>query len=107
MIGGETDERVFNENLQYVPGEGWIRHANMTIPRHGFGSATVGDKIYLIGGNPTLTNTKMSLNESYYNPNVIPEFNEVMILLLFSLLFFVLIFRAPFMKTSIKIRNHY
>ena len=107
VFGGETDERVFNENLQYVPGEGWIRHANMTIPRHGLGSATVGDKIYLIGGNPDLIGKPISLTESYYNPNVIPEFNEVMILLLFSLLFFVLMFRAPFMKTFIKIRNYY
>jgi len=73
----------------------------MTLPRHGFGSATVGDKIYLLGGNPTLETDQTSLNESYYDPHVIPEFNDVvMLLVLVSSFLFVIIFTQTLKKIN-------
>jgi len=101
VFGGETDERTFNTNEQYIPNEGWITHANMTLQRTGLGSATVGDKIYLIGGNPNLEANQTSLNVSYYNPQVIPEFNDVvMLLVLVSSFLFVIIFRRTLEKIN-------
>jgi len=98
IFGGETDKRVFNTNEQYIPNEGWITHANMTVERTGLGSATVGDKIYLLGGKSTLLGVENSaLNISYYNPQVIPEFNDaVMLVVLVSSFLFVIIFRQTF-----------
>ena len=96
-----TDERIFNTNQQYIPNEGWITHANMTLERKGLGSATVGDKIYLLGGGPTLGDEQISLNVSYYNPQVIPEFNDVvMLLVLVSSFLFVIIFRQALEKIN-------
>ena len=101
VFGGETDERIFNTNQQYIPNEGWITHANMTLERKGLGSATVGDKIYLLGGGPTLGDEQISLNVSYYNPQVIPEFNDVvMLLVLVSSFLFVIIFRQALEKIN-------
>lgn len=55
VFGGEgnqaDDSGVFTEIEAYDPTtDTWHGYPAMTIPRHGFGAATLGDRIYLPGG---------------------------------------------------------
>jgi len=54
----------------------------MPNARHGLGSATVNDRIYVIGGGVVPGLSVSGLNESYYNPNYIPEFGLTSIVVL-------------------------
>ncbi len=67
---------------------------DMPTARHGLGSATVNDRIYVIGGGVVPGLSVRGLNESYYNANYIPEFSDfasIMILLVsFLAVFFVI-----------------
>jgi len=54
----------------------------MPNARHGLGSATVNDRIYVIGGGVVPGLSVSGLNESYYNPNYIPEFSLTSIVVL-------------------------
>ena len=60
--------------------------------RHGLDSATVNDRIYVIGGGVVPGLSVSGLNESYYNANYIPEFHTITIMILMlSLVSIVLI----------------
>lgn len=55
VFGGEgndaTQTGVFSEIEAYDPAsDTWHSYPSMTVPRHGFGAATLGDRIYLPGG---------------------------------------------------------
>jgi len=54
----------------------------MQTARHGLGSATVNDRIYVIGGGVVPGLSVSGLNESYYNSNYIPEFGSFTFLIL-------------------------
>jgi len=54
----------------------------MPNARHGLGSATVNDRIYVIGGGVVPGLSVSGLNESYYNANYISEFGLASILVL-------------------------
>lgn len=101
VFGGEDVQKSFTTNEQYVPGEGWFSHMPMSTPRHGLGSATVNDQIYLIGGSEIPGAGRSNLNESYYNPIVIPEFNIVFLVLTLSIL--TILMATKFGKTRTKI----
>ncbi len=59
---------------QYIPNQGWVTRKPLPIPLDGLTSVTVGNKIYVIGG---ISNQIVQpINVSYYDPNVIPEFNS-------------------------------
>lgn len=97
VFGGEDDQKVYDENEQYVPGVGWFSQSPMPTPRHAFDSAVVGNRIYLMGGDPSNEITyATSLNESYFNPNVIPDFGSLA-LLVFALSLLPILFRLKTM----------
>lgn len=55
VFGGEgnpaSESGVFSEVEAYDPAtDTWHTYPSMTIPRHGFGAATLGERIYLPGG---------------------------------------------------------
>lgn len=55
VVGGEGNEAdalgVFHEVESFDPLTGtWTEHADLLVPRHGFGGAVVGDRLYLPGG---------------------------------------------------------
>ena len=82
VFGGETWTEVYGNNEQYIPDQGWQIHAPMQIPRHGLGAATVGEKIYVIGGGVSAGMSISGVNESYYNSHYVPEFGELVSLIL-------------------------
>jgi len=97
VFGGEDDQKAYDENEHYVPGVGWFSQSPMPKPRHGFDSAVIGNRIYLMGGDntsgiPFVT----SFNESYFNPNVIPDFGPL-VLLVFALSLLPILFRLKTM----------
>jgi len=97
VFGGEDDQKVYDENEQYVPEIGWFSQSPMSTPRHGLDSAVVGDRIYLMGGDPVHNvRSAISLNESYFNPNVIPDFGPL-VLLVFALSLLPILFRLKTM----------
>ena len=99
VFGGEGEFVPFENNEQYLPEEDlWITHTPMLTPRHGLGSATVGDRIYVIGGGVVSGLGISNINESYYNPEVIPEFDS----LVFSVLAISLIITVFTMKIGFK-----
>jgi len=105
VFGGEDVQKSFTTNEQYVPGEGWFSHMPMTIPRHGLGSAIVNDQIYLIGGSGIPGAGRTNLNESYYNPIVIPEFNIVFFVLTLSVLTILIATKFGINRTKIMFKD--
>ena len=101
VMGGESFSKMFEENEQYIPGEGWISHLPLHTPRHGFGGVAVDGRIYTIGGGTYRGFSFSNINESYYNPNVIPEFGVMTTLILvFSLIVVTIMTRNYFLKIS-------
>jgi len=86
VFGGESTFGTFDENEQYLPEIGWQTNMQMPTSRHGLGSATVGDRIYVIGGGVEPGLSVSGINESYYNPNYIPEFGSFSFLMFAFLL---------------------
>ena len=78
--GLSISQEVLDINEQYFPGAGWQTLEPLPIPLQGMGATTVNDKIYIIGGdNGHLTTNAIF---SYYNPKVIPEFDNIPFLIL-------------------------
>jgi N-acetylneuraminic acid mutarotase len=54
LLGGEgadNEAGVFSEVEAYDPRlDSWQSFPPLTLPRHGFGAAVIGDEIYLPGG---------------------------------------------------------
>jgi len=74
-FGGLAEENVSLDTVeQFIPNQGWIEHPSMPTAAHGLGTITVSEKIYLIGG--VSDHGLIPINVSYYDPNVIPEFNS-------------------------------
>jgi N-acetylneuraminic acid mutarotase len=73
VLGGETQGKVFEENEQYIPNQGWISKPPMKTPRHGFAVVVVNDAIYAIGGGPEPNLSVSGINEVYSEVKVIPE----------------------------------
>ena len=73
VLGGETQGKVFGENEQFVPNQGWISKPPMKTPRHGFAVAVVNYSIYAIGGGPEPNLSVSGINEAYSEVKVIPE----------------------------------
>jgi len=84
VFGGEEPSGTFDQNEQFIPGQGWQTHTTMPTARHGLGSATVNDRIYVIGGGIEPGLSVSGLNESYYNSHYIPEFGILTMLVLTS-----------------------
>ena len=52
-MGGEGTRRVFGQNEAYDPRtDSWRAFSPMPTPRHGMGTAVVGDAIRVAGGGP-------------------------------------------------------
>lgn len=66
VLGGETQGKVFGENEQYVPNQGWFSNTPMKTPRHGFAVVVVDEKIYAIGGGPEPNLSVSGINEVYF-----------------------------------------
>jgi hypothetical protein len=73
VLGGETQGKVFEENEQYVPNQGWFSHPTMKTPRHGFAVVVVDKAIYAIGGGPEPNLSVSGINEVYSEIKVISE----------------------------------
>ncbi len=86
VFGGETARSTFDNNEQFIPGEGWHTRLSMPTARHGLGSATVHDTIYVIGGGTSPGISVSGINEAYYNSQFIPEFGSfTLVVLLISI----------------------
>jgi len=102
VIGGEGEFVVFENNEQYLPEEDiWYTLKPMGIPRHGLSSSTVGERIYVIGGGVIPGLGISNINESYYNPNIIPEFGSIV----FGVLVISIMVTIIFLKIGLKQNN--
>jgi len=102
FLGGEGKDHVFDNNEQYLPDDDrWITYSPMPTPVHGTASAKVGDRIYVIGGGTVPLLSTSNINQSYYNPNVIPEFDDQVLALLGVSLIFTIIFLKTRFKNNI------
>jgi len=99
VFGGESPFGTFNQNEQYIPNQGWQTHMQMPTARHGLGSATVNDRIYVIGGGVVPGLSVSGLNESYYNPNYIPEFGLTSIVLSAGMGLMIYLFRRKILNS--------
>ena len=84
---------------QYIPNQGWVTHPPMPVVLQGMASVNVAEKIYVIGG---LSHQGLiPINVSYYDPNVIPEFNStvffVFILSIILVIYIRFVPRAKFL----------
>ena len=102
VFGGEGDNHVYDNNEQYLPDEDrWITYSPMPAPVHGSAYATVGDRVFVIGGGVAPLHSRGDINQSYYNPNVIPEFDGQVLTLLGVSLIFTIIFLKTRFKNNI------
>jgi N-acetylneuraminic acid mutarotase len=68
----ENPDRVFNETQVYdTISDTWKNLKPMGVPRHGFGVAAVGDRIYVPGGGVTTAFYPTGINDVY-----VPDLEE-------------------------------
>lgn len=71
VFGGEGNSvdpsGVFPKVEAYDPAtNSWTTHPDMLVPRHGFGAAVVGGRIYLPGGATRQAFGAVNDNSAYY-----------------------------------------
>ena len=97
-FGGEDTIETFDTNEAYIPEEDtWQMLKPLPVPRQGLFSSVVGDTIFVMGGGFVPGASYSNLNHAYQN-TVIPEFGDIVILVLIVAVFAIFFASKSFGK---------
>ena len=67
VFGGEQPVGNFNNNEKYdTANNKWTLETPMPTARHGLAAASIGDKIFVIGGGPQPGGSAVNINEIFH-----------------------------------------